>query len=56
MLLSFTANTLSFELQVGASILTRVLQRLPRSKQAPGGEIPIGLDVPNDAAVIRSAL
>ena len=40
-------------MQVGASILTRVLQRLPRSKQAAGGDILIGLDAPDDAAVIR---
>lgn len=40
-------------LQVGASILTRVLQRLPQAKQAPGCDILVGLDAPDDAAVIR---
>jgi len=38
---------------VGASILSRVLQRLPRSKSIPGdSDILVGLDAPDDAAVI----
>ena len=40
--------------QVGASILSRVLQRLPRAKSIPGdSDILVGLDAPDDAAVIR---
>ena len=39
---------------MGASILSRVLQRLPRSKSIPGdSDILVGLDAPDDAAVIR---
>ncbi|KAA6421181.1 MAG: water dikinase [Trebouxia sp. A1-2] len=40
--------------KVGASILSRVLQRLPRCKSIPGeSDILVGLDAPDDAAVIR---
>jgi len=39
---------------VGASILSRVLQRLPRAKSITGdSDILVGLDAPDDAAVIR---
>ena len=38
-------------LQVGASILSRVLQRLP--KASGNSDILVGLDAPDDAAVIR---
>ena len=40
--------------QVGASILSRILQRLPTAKKAQGNsDILVGLDAPDDAAVIR---
>ncbi len=40
--------------QVGASILSRVLHRLPRAKLLPAdADILVGLDAPDDAAVIR---
>ena len=40
--------------QVGASILSRVLQRLPTAKSASAdSDILVGLDAPDDAAVIR---
>ena len=43
-------------LQVGASILSRVLQRLPTAKSMAADvhtDILVGLDAPDDAAVIR---